>query len=51
MNKCLDICGDGFNYDLSCDDKNNNENDGCFSNCTIDPRYKCDVNLTSVYCS
>jgi cysteine-rich repeat protein len=38
---CVDKCGDGNLYTLSCDDGNLNNGDGCSSSCTVEPDYVC----------
>jgi len=38
---CLEICGDGKRFSLGCDDGNNNNDDGCSSDCKIENQYTC----------
>lgn len=39
---CVEICGDGFNYgQVSCDDGNVVNGDGCSSKCTIEKGFNC----------
>jgi len=39
---CIEICGDGRNMKiLECDDGNTRNNDGCSSECKIEPYYEC----------
>lgn len=40
--KCTEICGDGFNMgENQCDDGNQNNEDGCNSNCKIEAGWRC----------
>lgn len=38
---CIEVCGDGMNFGLPCDDSNNINGDGCSSNCQVEFGYKC----------
>jgi cysteine-rich repeat protein len=39
---CIEKCGDGKNFGFnSCDDGNNNNGDGCSSNCFVEKGYYC----------
>lgn len=39
---CLPICGNGIiSGSETCDDGNTKDNDGCSSNCVIEPSYEC----------
>lgn len=37
----MEKCGDGFLYDLGCDDGNLIDGDGCSSTCTVEPSFIC----------
>ena len=39
--QCLEICGDGRRYTLSCDDGNLKSGDGCSSTCEVELGYTC----------
>jgi cysteine-rich repeat protein len=39
--RCEEICGDGFLYELPCDDGNLVSGDGCSANCTVEKDYVC----------
>ena len=48
--RCYEICGDGrkFNNDRGyCDDGNNQDGDGCSSECRVEPGMKCEGGTTS----
>jgi len=38
---CVEMCGDGKRFTLECDDGNNNNGDGCSSDCKIERGYSC----------
>ena len=38
---CLERCGDGFKFNLECDDGNNDDGDGCSRDCRIEEGYTC----------
>lgn len=38
---CVEICGDGKRFSLSCDDGNNINGDGCSSDCQIETGFTC----------
>ena len=39
--QCIEICGDGINYVMGCDDGNNLNGDGCSSTCTVENNWVC----------
>ena len=47
LNKCYNICGNGYLYSLgshdpsTCDDGNNNDGDGCSSDCFVEDNFVC----------
>ncbi|CAG9327428.1 unnamed protein product [Blepharisma stoltei] len=45
---CIEICGDGRNMgQAQCDDGNNNNGDGCSSNCTVETGWSCSGGSTN----
>ena len=38
---CGEVCGDGVQYTLQCDDGNTLDGDGCSSQCTIEKGWNC----------
>ncbi len=39
--ECTQICGDGYLFNLQCDDGNNINGDGCSSKCLVQPHFSC----------
>lgn len=52
---CFETCGDGILHELDCDDGNNNNKDGCSSNCKVEDGFMCADNSLAPnsrsYCS
>lgn len=46
--QCMEICGDGYNYNQGCDDGNTLDGDGCSSTCSVEKGWKCNSTSTSV---
>ncbi len=47
---CTEICGDGLLSILQCDDGNQQNGDGCSSQCIIEDGFQCDSSILPTNC-